>query len=67
MLRVELYVCKLNVDIDHDLKFCLKVKLEQRHEDRETRSLIISQILHGLRAVSESPTGTEKPQCSLPS
>ena len=37
MLRVELpHILKFTVNIDHDLKFYLKVKLVQRHEDGET-------------------------------
>ena len=47
MLRVELHICKLTLNIDHGLKFRLKVKLVQRREDGETRTLIMLQILRG--------------------
>ena len=33
MLGVELHICKLTLNIDHGLKFRLKVKLLQRRED----------------------------------
>ena len=33
LLRLELHICKLTVNKDHDLKFCLKAKLIQRLED----------------------------------
>ena len=32
LLRLELHICKLTVNKDHDLKFCLKAKLIQRLE-----------------------------------
>ena len=47
MLRVEIHICKLTVNVDNDLKFCLKVKLVQGHRDGETKSLIALQILRG--------------------
>ena len=47
VLRVELHICKLTLNTDHGLKFCLKVKLVQRREDGETRTLIMLQILRG--------------------
>ena len=50
MPRVELHICKLTANIDHNLNFCLKVKLVQRHEDGETRSLLMLQILHGFQS-----------------
>ena len=50
LLRVELHICKLTLNIDHDLKFCLKVKLVQRREDGETRTLIMLQILRGFQS-----------------
>ena len=45
MLRVELHIGKLTVNIDHNLKFCVKVQLIKRREDGETRGLILLQIL----------------------
>ena len=50
MPRVELHICKLTANIDHNLNFCLKVKLVQRLEDGETRSLLMLQILHGFQS-----------------
>ena len=47
MLRLELHICKLTVDIDYELKFCLKVKLVQRHEDGETRNLRLPPTFRG--------------------
>ena len=47
MLRLELHICKLTVDIVYDLKFCLKVKLVQRHEDGETRNLRLPPTFRG--------------------
>ena len=51
MLRVELlHTCKFTVNIDHYLKFFLKVKLVQRHENGEARSLIVLKILPGFQS-----------------
>ena len=51
MIRVELpHIWKFTVNIDHDLKFCLKVKLVQRHEDGETWKLIVLKILRGFQS-----------------
>ena len=66
MPRVELHICKLTANIDHNLNFCLKVKLVQRHEDGETRSLLMLQILHGFRSCKLDANG-KKLRASLPS
>ena len=50
MLKAVLHICKFTLNIDPDLKFCLKVKLVQRHEDGETRSLIVLKILRGFQS-----------------
>ena len=50
LLRVELHICKLTLNIDHDLKLCLKVKSVKRHEDGETRTLIMLRILRGFQS-----------------
>ena len=64
MLRVELsHIWKFTVNIDYDLKFCLKVKLVQRHEDRETWNLIVLKYYVAFRAVNYSLTG--KKNCGL--
>ena len=49
MLRVELHWFA-TVNTDNDIRFCLKLKLVQQHEDGETRSLIMLQILHGFES-----------------
>ena len=50
MLSAVLHICKFTLNIDHDLKFCLKVNLVQRQEDGETRSLIVLKILRGFQS-----------------
>ena len=66
MPRVEIHICKLTVNVDHDLKFCLKVKLVQGHRDRETKSLIALQILRGFQSCQLKSSGKNQ-RTTLPS